>query len=637
MATSELPDQKVCFQNVHGLAVVEEDIILGKVSELKKRISGRNAIARAEGSIHRWPNGNIPYRTATADTVYSDGAIDYFYEPPANYNLIVNGLSHHTTRTAVRFYPQTFEPDYVTFVHLPDDLTDEYGNPVDMKSECSSEVGMQGGEQVILLGSRCTTGNIIHEIGHTEGLYHEQSREDRNNFITTHPENIRDGFLSEFEQRIFHAQDLNPYDLLSIMHYGPFAFAKIKNASASSDEGRFLGPSITLTDGSYRNADGSYKFGQRIGLSTGDIAAINLLYSSAFLEAPDQLSVNDVTALEATLAFSDNSDNEFGFRIEIAGPIESPAPLTPTYNPLGFLPGNPGVGRTQYRVSQLQPNSLYYLRAYADRGILSARSPAISVRTLPLAIPLPQLSSLSISTDALIEGATGTGTITLTSPALPEGITVTLFSSDPHAAILPATIWIPPQSLSATFSFTAGTVSVSPSGITLSATLGGITRSASLTISRARVGEGSVLPKRSKTGYLRGIQYTMPATGRIQDLSIYHLAATRGKLVVGVYADNGNSTSAPSTLLAQSAGTPVSRTEGWQTIPLKTPTIPLEAGTKIWLVFQYSVNPGTAYNTGTGNEGVYKSRTYSATLPSRFGTPKGRFRGSWSFYGNLAL
>ncbi|VDP07362.1 unnamed protein product [Soboliphyme baturini] len=66
-----------------------------------------------------------------------------------------------------------------------------------------------------------------HELGHALGLWHEQSRPDAGNYITVVPENIMKGQLHNFLTRS-PEQLLNlsiPYDLGSVMHYGPTAFS----------------------------------------------------------------------------------------------------------------------------------------------------------------------------------------------------------------------------------------------------------------------------------------------------------------------------------------------------------------------------------------------------------------------------
>jgi len=55
-------------------------------------------------------------------------------------------------------------------------------------------VGYHGHQSFLVLGDGCEgRGIVMHELLHILGLWHEQSRPDRDNFVTIHWENIKPG------------------------------------------------------------------------------------------------------------------------------------------------------------------------------------------------------------------------------------------------------------------------------------------------------------------------------------------------------------------------------------------------------------------------------------------------------------
>lgn len=85
-------------------------------------------------------------------------------------------------------------------------------------------IGRQGGRQIVFCVPGSGESQLIHEIGHAIGLYHEHERSDRNNFVTVLTGNIMPNRTGNFTRR---ASTLNsdPYDFVSIMHYPANAFS----------------------------------------------------------------------------------------------------------------------------------------------------------------------------------------------------------------------------------------------------------------------------------------------------------------------------------------------------------------------------------------------------------------------------
>jgi hypothetical protein len=224
--------RRVQYHVIDGEAIFEGDIVLG--SRLVAEINGEPGVASAvviKNRYFRWRGGVVPY---TIDPDLPDVA------------RINEAIAHWHARTNIRFVARTNEEDFVTF---------RPGNV------CQSAIGMQGnGQQFITLRDDCHRGNVMHEIGHTVGLWHEQSRKDRDQFVRINWANIIPTEEDNFDQHITDGDDVGSYDYGSIMHYEPLAFS-VNNL-----------PTIEALNGA--------AIGQRNGLSDGDVQAVNFMYSS---------------------------------------------------------------------------------------------------------------------------------------------------------------------------------------------------------------------------------------------------------------------------------------------------------------------------------------------------------------------
>jgi hypothetical protein len=120
-------------------------------------------------------------------------------------------------KTCIRFVTQTYQTDYVRIGN--------YGG-------CWSWNGRIGGRQDLSMGfdagGTCLwVGTMMHEMMHAIGIEHMHADYNRDDYVTIFLENVDSRLWSNFEKvnPSSHSTFNTPYDLLSVMHYGKWAFS----------------------------------------------------------------------------------------------------------------------------------------------------------------------------------------------------------------------------------------------------------------------------------------------------------------------------------------------------------------------------------------------------------------------------
>jgi len=181
--------------------MTQGDMIVGYADDIfSSRKQTKGLSNTVYGAI--WPNGIVPY---VIDAKLSDTAEGRIRDAIKHWsNIRAVSLIERTAANASSF------PNYIHFID---------------KNQCASWVGFQNsGPQSIYSGDNCSTGSMIHEIGHALGLLHEHTRPDRDNFVSVDWSNITSGKEHNFEI-LSDGLPLGEYDYGSIMHYGERFFS----------------------------------------------------------------------------------------------------------------------------------------------------------------------------------------------------------------------------------------------------------------------------------------------------------------------------------------------------------------------------------------------------------------------------
>jgi len=220
-----------------GYKLIEGDILVPIDFTFTKTADGRST--SGVFATNWWPGGLVPYTFAADVTA-------------GNRTNTVNALAEWEAVTHLTFVARGSQSDYVEFIN---------------SSSNRSAVGRQGGKQTIEIYNWNVRFIIAHEMGHALGLWHEQSRSDRDTYITVNLGNIEDDKEPNFN-RHDEADTYGPYDFDSVMHYGQCGFT-ICSCPASCT-------AITVKEPWHTEWQDA--IGQRTHFSTVDILTIQMLY-----------------------------------------------------------------------------------------------------------------------------------------------------------------------------------------------------------------------------------------------------------------------------------------------------------------------------------------------------------------------
>lgn len=181
-----------------GYMVIEGDILVPT--------DFYDQVGRGTWATNLWPNGVVPF------------IFDSNVEEPKRAQMLA-AMQEWENVANVDFRPRTNEISYVR-------IRDSEFN--------RSAVGMQIGEQDIEILNWNFRFIMAHELAHTLGIWHEQSRPDRDRYIQINWDNIDDGEEHNFDRhdsaglypkQAYGLPDAQTYDFDSVMHYGQFDFS----------------------------------------------------------------------------------------------------------------------------------------------------------------------------------------------------------------------------------------------------------------------------------------------------------------------------------------------------------------------------------------------------------------------------
>ncbi|XP_033630302.1 protein SpAN-like [Asterias rubens] len=210
----------------------------------------RNAYAtEVDCSVTLWPGGKICY---TWDSSLSDSA-----DGQTMMELVEDVFDHYMDVSCVEFYPSTAsECDGIDAMDV---------KLVEQTAGCWAHIGCSNNQNTFInVSPECATfGVVTHELFHSLGRYHEQSRNDRDEHIKVNWDAIETEKQGNYK-KCSNKPYTDTYDYQSIMHYGDMYFAS--------------GSAETMTIIESNKERYQKLMGTQTQLSPNDVVTLNTMY-----------------------------------------------------------------------------------------------------------------------------------------------------------------------------------------------------------------------------------------------------------------------------------------------------------------------------------------------------------------------
>ncbi|WP_025742184.1 M12 family metallopeptidase [Aquimarina pacifica] len=215
-------------ENENFESISQESVINQEQEWVEIELNGHLVTVLKVGNEYRLGDIIIPIDTSISSKSvgrvsnrWPNNTITYVLDPSVSSSIVEDAIEHWELFTNLRFVEKSFTGSY----------EDVKGSLLFYEgSGCSAGVGYYGEdtEHNVSVGSGCGVEETIHEIGHAAGLWHEQSRNDRDQYLEVHWENISSGSEYNFQtyvERNTDGSEYTEFDFNSVMLYDSYAFS----------------------------------------------------------------------------------------------------------------------------------------------------------------------------------------------------------------------------------------------------------------------------------------------------------------------------------------------------------------------------------------------------------------------------